>query len=167
MGHKIHPRALSLFHSPNFSGASFLQIRSDFIRGAYICTNVCHFEDEVLLFGKHFALSMKTRTYIRTSLLLFWMLWGLVSPRHIRHAAGVVLQQSVVCGQPRARVQFILFVLVTPNRRCSYLQLRGTSSLILHTNFSSESCVWTSCPSCGLCLKSCGIRPFTTFSPTA
>ena len=40
--------------------------------GAYVCTNVCHSEDEVLLFGKHFGLSITT-TYIRTSLLSFWL----------------------------------------------------------------------------------------------
>ena len=39
--------------------------------------------------------------------------------------------QSVVCGQPRARVQIVHVyspihcVLVTPSRRCSYLQLGG------------------------------------------
>ena len=109
VGQKMHHRAL-LFSLVDllwcFLYFKFAQI---LFGCAYVCTNVCHSEDEVLLFGKHFGLSMNTRTYIRTSLPFvldaLGEMGGLVSSRHIRSAAGVVLQQSVVCGQPRARVQ--------------------------------------------------------------
>ena len=109
----------------------------------------------------------RTTTYIRTSLLSFWMLgwdeevWCL--PVTFVTQVELYSDHSVVCGQPRARVQIvheyntIHFVLVTPNRRCSYLQLGRTSSLILHTNCSSGPSVCTNCPSCGLCLGSYGI----------
>ena len=131
------------------------RIRSDVIGGAYICTNVFHSEDEVLLLGST-SVYQWTTTYIRTSLLSFWMLgWdGKVWCLPVTFVTQVELcsDQSIVFGQPRARVQIvheynpIHFVLVTPNRRCSYLQLGRTSSLILHTNCSSGPSVWTNCP---------------------
>ena len=76
--------------------------------GAYVYTNVCHSEDEVLLFRKNFNLSINNdvHPYLAPFVLdALGGMGGLVSSRHIRYADGVVLQQIVVCGLPQARVQ--------------------------------------------------------------
>ena len=65
--------------------------------GAYVCTNVCRSDDEILLFGKHFGLSMynDVHPYLAPFVLDAWMGW-----RHIRTQVKWYSDQSVVCGQP-------------------------------------------------------------------
>ena len=83
-GQKILHRALPFFfHSravPLFGFAHLL------FKDPQVCTNVCHSEDEVLLFGKHLGLSMNdVHLYLAPFVLNAWVGWrGLVSSRHIR-----------------------------------------------------------------------------------
>ena len=77
--------------------------------GAYVCTDVFHSEDEVLLFRKHFGLSINN-DLLPYLALSFWMLWVRLEVwcllvTFIHQADEVALQQIVVCGQPQARVQ--------------------------------------------------------------
>ena len=75
-----------------------------------------------------------------------------VFPSHSLHRSSC----TPIKALSRARVQTvheykpIHFVLVAPNRCCSYLQLGRTSSFILHTNCTSGPSVCTNCPSCAL-----------------
>ena len=43
--------------------------------GAYVCTKLCHSEDEILLFGKHFGLSMNNdvHQYLAPFVLDAWV----------------------------------------------------------------------------------------------
>ena len=98
LGQKIHHRALSLFHSPICAGGAFISDSfSCYSEVSYVCTNVCHSEDEVLLFGKHFGLLMNNDVlpYLAPFVLDAYVGWrGLVSSRHIRVPGEVVLQSK-------------------------------------------------------------------------
>ena len=151
-----------LFFSPNCSGASFT---SDSL-SCYSSAQVFVILKMRFFSSGRTSVLLKTTTYIRTLLLSSWMLW-------VRWEVWCLLVTFVAQMELYSNKSFSVdsqmstapYTLCWWHQIavCYYLQIRGTSSLILPTNFCSGSCVWTSCPSCGLCLKSCRIRPFTTF----
>ena len=116
----------------------FLHFR--FAQLLFVCTSVCHSEDEVLLFRKNFGFSKNNdvHPYLAPFVLdALGEMGGLVSSRHIRCADGVVLQQIVLCGQPD-EYSSIHFVLVTPNRRL----LLSTTQRNLKSHFTHKLLQW-------------------------
>ena len=116
----------------------FLHFR--FAQLLFVCTSVCHSEDEVLLFRKNFGFSKNNDVHPCLAPFVLDALGemgGLVSSRHIRCEDGVVLQQIVLCGQPD-EYSSIHFVLVTPNRRL----LLSTTQRNLKSHFTHKLLQW-------------------------